>query len=197
MLKEIWKAVEGYEGLFEVSNLGRIRSLDRVIIHSDGRKRLFKGQIIKQAAHTNGYYFIYLCTNRSRKYTSVHRLVAETFLPNPNNLPEVNHKDENKANNCVFVNKDGSVDLNKSNLEWCTHSYNMRYGTGSKRSAEKRKILLLKPVLQIDKNTNEIIDEYPSIKEAARRLNIDQGNISKCCKDKRKTAYGYKWQYQD
>ena len=96
-----------------------------------------------------------------------------------------------------FLKKDGSVDLGKSNLEWCSHLYNMRYGTGSKRAAEKRKILLSKPVLKIDKETNEIVAEYPSVMEATRQTGSSIGNISKCCNGKQKTYKGFKWKYKE
>ena len=192
MKKEIWKDIEGYEGLYEVSNFGNVRSVDRIVTCSNGKKRLRKGRILKPAKQKNGYLFCILYKNSKPKLCKVHRLVAAAFIPNPDKLPEVNHKDENKANNFVFVNKDDSVDLNKSNLEWCTRLYNMRYGTRLKHVVEKRS----KPVLQIDKETNEVIAEYPSAREAARKLNIDQGSISACCRGKQKTAYGFKWQYK-
>ena len=105
MEKEIWRPIKGYEGWYEVSSYGRVRSLDRVIIHSDGRKRLFKGRILKPKKYQNGYLFCDLCKNGQMKNVIIHRLVAQAFLPNPDNLPEVNHKDENKTNNFIFLKK--------------------------------------------------------------------------------------------
>lgn len=197
-MEEIWKSVKGYEGWYEVSSYGRVRSVDRVIIHSDGRKRLFKGRIMKLAKNTGGYLFCDLRKNSKHKTLKVHRLVAEAFLPNPDNLPVINHKDENKTNNRVFLNKDDSVDLDKSNLEWCTCQYNLTYGTRIQRGAEKKlnSPKLSKPVLQIDLKTNQIIAEYPSVAEAGRQLNIDNGSISKCCNGEQKTAGGYKWKFK-
>lgn len=187
MKKEIWKAVEGYEGYYEVSSYGRVRSLDRVEYdhfnrgECNCRKRLFKGRILKPNKVRNGYLQIGLSKSGKVKGVLIHRLVAEAFIPNPSNLPQVNHKDEVKTNNHV------------ENLEWCTCLYNMRYGTCQQRRAEKQSI----PVLQIDINTGEVITDYPSAREAERQLNIRQCAISECCNGKRKTAYGFKWKYQD
>ena len=121
MEEEVWKDVVGYEGLYQVSNLGRVKSL--------GFDKWHKGRILKQSFDSKrNYLFVGLHKDGKIKQKNVHRLVAETFIPNPDNLPCVNHKDEDKTNNFVFVNKDGSVDLNKSNLEWCTVAYNTNYG---------------------------------------------------------------------
>lgn len=180
MKKEIWKDIKGYEGLYQVSSYGRVRSVDRVTNYANGEKRLYKGRILRTANNTVGYFFCVLCKNGQTKKKYIHRLVAETFLPNPNNLPEVNHKDENKASNFV------------SNLEFCSRSYNVNYGTAIQRRAEKRS----RPVLQLDVNTGRVISEYPSLIETGKQTGFSQGNISMCCNGKRKTAYGYKWQYK-
>lgn len=179
-MKEIWKNIEGYEGLYQVSSYGRVRSLDRMVTYSDGRKRLFKGSMLKNMLGTNGYLYIVLSKSSEEKKVHIHRLVAEAFIPNPNNLPQVNHKDEDKTNNLV------------ENLEWCTQAYNNCFGTRLERQIEKRSM----PILQIDLETNQIIAEYPSANEAARKLNIHQGNISECCRGEQKTAYGFKWKYK-
>ena len=121
-MKEVWKSVKGFEGLYEVSNLGNIRSLDRIEImqmkNETIRKRTKKGRILKLFLDGKGNY---LQTNLSisgkHKMVLAHRVVATAFLPNPENLPEVNHKDENKTNNSV------------ENLEWCDHKYNNNYGS--------------------------------------------------------------------
>ena len=126
-MKEIWKDIKGYENLYQVSNLGNVRVLDRHvnsgIKYNNKVKR--KGQILKQFLKKNGYLQVVLSNNNTRKYIAVHRLVAETFLQNTHNLPQVNHKDENKLNNCV------------DNLEWCTAKYNCNYGTRTKRISKK------------------------------------------------------------
>ena len=118
--------------------------------------------------------------NRKLKNLRVNRLVAEAFISNPNNLPQVNHKNEIKDDNRV------------ENLEWCDAKYNNNFGTRKERVAEK----LSKPVLQINKTTNEIISEFPSTIEVKRQLGINHTSISQCCNGKRNTAGGYKWQYK-
>lgn len=114
---EIWKDIKGYEGRYQVSNLGRIRRLE--CLGSDGRK--LKELIKKPTLANNGYMMIWFNTNKKTKAFLVHRLVAEAFIPNPNNLSQVNHKDENKINNRV------------ENLEWCTHLFNQMYGNRNKK----------------------------------------------------------------
>lgn len=196
-MEEIWKNIKDYPN-YMVSNLGRVKSLN---YNGTGREG-----ILKPLNNNNGYLKVCLSKNGKMKRYYVHRLVAEAFIPNPNNYPQVNHKDENKQNNCVW------------NLEFCNCSYNMNYGTarertvekckGKKRSEETRKKLseshkgkyntkCSKPVLQINKNTNEIIKEFPSIKEVQRQLGYSQGNISECCNGKRKTHKGFTWRYKE
>lgn len=122
------------------------------------------------------------------KRVLIHRLVADAFLSNPNNYPVVNHKDENKQNNMVWVNEDGSIDYDKSNLEWCTRSYNINYGTSISKIRKSKQ----KGCLQMDMEGN-IIKEWECIRVAQRTLKIN--NISKCCMGKMKTTGGYKWKY--
>ena len=116
ILTEEWRDIEGYEGLYQVSNLGRVKSLARVVMRSDGKPNTVNEKILKDGI-TKGYCAVVLCKDRKKKMYKVHRLVAMAFLSNPHNLPEVNHKDENKKNNRV------------DNLEWCTSLYNNNYGT--------------------------------------------------------------------
>ena len=123
-MEEIWRPVNGFEGYYEVSNLGRVRSIDRVVVDKNGRKQFKKGTILKYRADRQGYNVIALSVNRHYTNKCVHTLVAETFIPNPDNLPQVNHKDEVKSNNCV------------DNLEWCTAKYNANYGNRNKKVAE-------------------------------------------------------------
>lgn len=119
-MEEIWKPIKGYEGYYEVSNLGRVRRLDRYD-YGCGYARFYKGGILKSLCGSNGYLHVMLCRDGTRLTKSVHRLVATTFIPNPENLPQVNHKDEDKSNNTV------------TNLEWCSSKYNMNYGTKNRR----------------------------------------------------------------
>ena len=123
-MQEIWKDIIGYEGLYQVSNLGRVRRLSKIITDvSQGgvRKRLFEGRILSQSFVGCGYKSVMLSMNGCVKRYNVHRLVAQAFIPNLNDLPEINHLDEDKTNNCV------------DNLEWCTAKYNSNYGDRNKK----------------------------------------------------------------
>lgn len=169
-MNEIWKDINGYDGLYQVSNLGRVKSLN----YNHTRKE----KIRKLHVVAWGYLQVTLCKNGECKNPLVHQLVAEAFLPNPKNLPEVNHKDENKSNNCV------------DNLEWVTHKENINFGTRNLRVAEKQS----KKVLQYSLD-GTFIREWPSASEIESQLKFSQSNICQCCNGKRKTAHGYIWKY--
>ena len=170
---EKWKVIEGYEN-YLVTNDGRVYSMK-------SRKYL------KPSFVGNGYAKVVLCKNGKRKDFLIHRLVAEAFIPNIDNLPCVNHKDENPANNCV------------ENLEWCTYDYNLEYGNGRKRRA---KTLTngkgCKPINQYTIN-GEFVREWKSGKEIENETGYKQAGISACCKGKkyRQTAYGFIWRYKN
>ena len=171
MNNEIWKDIDGYEGCCQVSNMGRVRSLDRYISISGDtkRQRFVRGKILnlsRRITRNNepGYFSVNLYKNGKDKLYTVHRLVAKAFIPNPNNLPKVNHKDENKANN------------RSDNLEWCTVEYNNNYGTARKRGSLKT----MQPVLKFDLNGN-IIKRYDSLCSAAKEENITKGNLANVC----------------
>ena len=184
---EIWKTAvydgEIYEGLYKVSNLGRILSLNY--------KRTGKAKLRNPVEMPNGYLQVGLRKNGNTKMCYVHRLIAETFLPNPENLPEVNHKDEDKTNNFVFLNEDGSVDKEKSNLEWCDRKYNNNYGTRTERFIKT----MSKKVLQFSK-TGEFIREWESTRECGRN-GFDQGAVARCCRGERKSHKGFLWMFAD
>ena len=140
---------------------------------------------VKQQKDKNGYFDVLLCNKVSkRKRFKVHRLVSLAFIPNPDNLPEVNHKDECKTNN------------NVSNLEWCSKSYNINYGTRNERCGEKQlnRKDKSRQVKQFKKD-GVFIKEYPSIAEVERQTGFYKSNISSCCIGKLKSAYGYIWRY--
>lgn len=162
---EIWKDIKGFES-YQVSNLGNVKSL--------GNDKTRKEKILKPNKLKNNYLQVVLCKEGKRKYHLIHRLVAEAFIPNPQNLVQINHRDEDKTNNTI------------SNLEWCTAKYNNNYGTHNQRSALSRS----KPVICLE--TGKI---YSSLSEVYKQLGFTQGNISQCCNGKLKTAYGFHWQY--
>ena len=183
---EVWKTAvydgELYEGLYQVSNLGRILSLNY--------RNTGKAKLRTPVEDKAGYFTVQLSKNGETKTCLVHRLVTETFLDNPENLPEVNHKDENKKNNFVFLNEDGSVDKEKSNLEWKNHRDNCNHGTRNERVAKKKK----KKVLQFSK-TGDLIREWPSTQECGRNGFI-QSKVSACCRGERKSHKGFLWMYK-
>ena len=180
---EIWKDIKGYEGLYQVSNLGRVKHLEftRPNLLTGGVSTI-KEKVLKQRLTLYGYYTVLLSKNGKKRWYFVHRLVAEAFIPNPDNLPFVNHKDENKVNNI------------SSNLEWCTARYNSNYGTRNRRLSDTKtnNTYNTKQVLCVETG---II--YPSVREAARQTNIPNTNIGACCLNKPhcKIAGGYHWKY--
>lgn len=171
-MEEIWKDIEGYEGLYQVSNVGRVKSVRKNII-------------LKSRIERNGYESVKLSANNISKGYYIHRLVANAFIPNPDNLPQVNHKDENKTNNCV------------DNLEWCTRHYNHNYGTINIRISQKQ---------LNDKNKSKVvlqysldgtfIKEWKSTMDVQRNLGFDNANIVNVCNGKRRIAHGYLWKYK-
>lgn len=191
-MREIWKDIEGYEGAYQVSNLGNVRSINQV---GEGIVRKLR---LKQTR--DGYRSVHLYISGEQKSCYVHRLVAKAFLPNPGELPIVNHKDENRGNN------------NASNLEWCDYSHNMRHSMNlHPEEQEKRKLLREKvfdgcvirkgpykrkmPVIQRSVETGEIVAMWSSLYEAAVENKWHGSLIKRCCDGERKTAYGFKWQY--
>lgn len=173
---EIWRDVVGYEDTHQVSNLGRVRVKERVINTSTG-KRKYKSKLLSVQT-SGGYKFVILVVNNNRKTAYIHRLIAEAFIPNPDNLPCVNHKDEDKNNNSV------------DNLEWCTVAYNNTYGTRLERVSKTRS----KPIIQYSLD-DKFIRIWDSTKEAAEFIGCCRENINRCLVGATKTAYGFKWRY--
>lgn len=154
------KDVVGYEGLYAITSCGKVWS--------------YKNEcFMKPRTIRNGYLQVGLRKNGERKFYYIHRLVAEAYLPNTENLPEINHKDENKANNCL------------QNLEWCDHKYNINYGTRTKKTK--------KPILQYTLN-GEFVREWPSATDVRNEAN---GNICNCLKGRLPSAYGYIWKFKE
>ena len=178
MEKEIWKPVKGYEGGYEVSNLGRVRTCEG---RCNGRKPIREG-ILCLGVSNDGYIRVRLSMDGHTKCCLVHRLVAEAFIPNPNNLPQVNHKDENKSNNHV------------ENLEWCTRNYNVNYGECIAKI--KKNQPHKKGVCQYDKDF-VLIAEFQSLHEAGKINGIIWQCIRDCCCGRQNTAYGYIWKFKN
>ena len=188
-MEEIWKDIPEYEGLYKINNIGEIR---RYSTYNNYDKRIPEYHNVKAHIDKCGYYRVILSKNNKIKNYLVHRLVAKAFIPNPNNLPQVNHKDENNSAN---------------NLEWCTRSYNCQYGTRTKRIANKMKIInkgkhfSKQTEFKKGQNTKKIINIttnriYNSMQEAMQDTGVPVSNLCNCCKGKLKTAGGYIWKYQ-
>lgn len=171
---EEWKPVKGFEGKYEVSSLGRVKSLN---YNKTGIEKMLKPQKDK-----DGYERIGLFNGTRQVHIYVHRIVAEAFVSNPSNYTEVNHKDENPSNNIA------------ENLEWCNHKYNMHYGTRTERASRKQLNKHgSKAVAQYDENMN-LICTFPSTKEAMRQTGIHNFGISKSCQYGCK-SHGYFWKF--
>ncbi len=168
---EIWKDIVGYEGKYQVSNKGRVRSLP-----VKSNTKYFSGRVLALFPDATGYMAVSL----SRKSHKVHRLVAIAFIDNPNNYTCVNHKDEDKTNN------------NVENLEWCTHKYNNNYGTRNKRISQNSG----RKIVQYDLNGNAV-KTWKSIADAARYYGVERTTICGCCANRQHTSCGYIWKYAD
>ena len=160
---EEWKDIKGYEGLYQVSSLGRVKN----------SKDYIKKTLIN---YKTGYCFIKLSNKSKEKSFYLHRLVAQTFIPNPDNLPCVNHKNEDKTDNRV------------ENLEWCTYQYNNRYS--AYRLGRKGKTVYQYTI------DGQLIVSHISVSEAAKKLGFKISHICNCCNGKIESAYGYKWSYE-
>lgn len=196
---EIWKTAvyDGiiYEGLYKVSNWGKILSLN---YNHTGKPGLMKPHKRK-----DGYFEVELRKNGKRKQCLVHRLVVETFLPNPENKPEVNHKIEGKKGksiNMVFFNEDGTIDKERTTIEWVTRKENNNYGTRNERAGATNKIVQIngkgsKPVLQLSLS-GELIREWPSTAECGRN-GFNQGAVAACCRGELPHYKGFLWMYAE
>lgn len=197
----MWKYIKNYENFYSVNELGEIKSNDRVVFNKGTNiENRIKGKILKQYKNNKGYLCVVLCKNGKARHHLVHRLVAEAFIANNNNLSLINHKDNNPLNN------------NVNNLEWCNHSYNINYcikqnrqNLNTKACNEWRsspKTYLWQPVIQYDLKMEEI-NRFESLTIATNWLidnNITRNlkaksNIGSCCQNKVKTAYGFIWRY--
>ena len=195
-MNEIWKTAiydgELYEELYKVSNFGRILSLNYNHTGNPGLMTPVKRK-------KDGYFQVNLRKNGERKTCLLHKLVAETFLPNPENKPQVNHKiegDEGKKINMVIFNTDGSINKEKSTIEWVTAKENSNYATRNERMAKtKTNGKLSKKVLQLSLS-GELLKEWPSTAECGRN-GFNQGHVAACCRGERKTHKGFRFMYAD
>lgn len=182
---EVWRPIAGWEGLYEVSNFGRVRSLDRYQLRSTPRTRDFyqhyRGRILKHNINNKGYHIVQLQLHKKGEHCLVSRLVAEAFVPNPDNLPVVNHKDQNPDNNCA------------DNLEWCTIQYNVTYNNAAFLRAEK---FIIFPVEQL-KLDGQHVAYFNSMAEAERLGGWDHSNIRRVISGKQKQYKGYLWRKVD
>ena len=191
---EVWKTAivdgEPYEGLYKVSNFGRILSLN---YRNTGR-----AELMTPSEDTYGYLKVDLSKNGETKTCSVHRLIAQTFLPNPENKPCINHKiegEKGKKINMVIFNTDGSIDEEKTTIEWATYEENNNYATRNERAAKAMTNgKLSKPVLQLSL-TGDLIREWPSVAECERN-GFNKGYVAACCRGVYESAYGFRWEYK-
>ena len=172
---EEWKDIKDYEGLYQVSNWGKILSLNY--------RNTGKPVLMNPGTDKDGYLVVYLSKNGEDKLCKVHRLVAQTFIPNPDNLPQVNHKDEDKTNNRV------------ENLEWKSPKDNSNHGTRTERVAKANTNgIRSKPILQLSLS-GDLIREWPSIGECGRN-GFSKGNVWSCCNGKLPQYKGFLWRYK-
>lgn len=174
----MWKDIKNFEGLYQVNDHGDIKSIERTKTNNAGTQRI-EERILKQRRDKDGYLAVCLSKEGKHYGRRVNRLVAEAFIPNPECLPVVNHKDENKQNN------------EADNLEWCTVRYNTCYGDGLRKMAAKQG----RPVIQV--LNGNIIGEYYSTGNASKETGIPQGNIYKARAGERRIAGGYEWRFKD
>ena len=193
---EIWKDIEGYEGLYQVSNLGRVRSLDKPMVVYGFQKipinTIRKGKVLSPRLSQDGYEKVSLTKDKKPNNLFVHRLVAKAFISNDDDCKEVNHIDGNKRNNEV------------SNLEWCTHLENMQHCFKNSLRKKQTKPMLgrtyskspyAKKVYQYDKNGN-LMKIWSSIREASEYHHVDGSNISRCCNGHAKSCKGFVWSFE-
>ena len=191
---EIWKPVKGYEGLYEVSSMGRVRSLGGMIIRKNGYHKTFQGRILKPWLN-RGYEQVYLCNDFGRKHRLVHILVCSAFKPNPDNKPFVDHIDGNRRNNRI------------DNLRWCTAKENQNFELAKAHMSEAQRgekhhmygkfgadNPSSMPVSQYTKD-GVFVRSFPAIMEAHRQTGISFSNIASVCRGTRKFAGGYIWKF--
>lgn len=182
-IRELWKDIKGYEGVYQVSTLGNIRRVNRWA--GNQCKSVYVSDIKNASTYIDSFGYVKVCLSYKgvSKHYRVHRLVANAFIPNPDNLPQINHKDENKLNNCV------------NNLEWCTAKYNSNYGTRTLRISNRNLEFGAKHSVQQYSKDGMFIREWKSITEASNKLGLHVSKISACCHGSRKSTGGFMWRF--
>ena len=183
-MQEVWKDIQGYEGRYQVSSIGNVRSLNYC-----GTKGYV--QNLKVKTNNSGRLWVMLYKNGVGKPMLIHRMVGMAFIPNPSNLPQINHKDENPQNNTV------------ENLEWCTNQYNVRYtadrhpdwfrhggNPGRSRNSKNSKRIIRQCTMD-----GKVVKEWKNARTIFIQTGMSSWSIAECCRGKRKTAYGFRWQY--
>lgn len=188
-MEEIWKWIDGYKNMYQVSNLGRVRSVDRYVyceVSPNKLQHLF-GKVLKIRTDKKGYAVVCLSKEGKQKVGKVHRLVAQTFIPNPLDLPQVNHKDGCKTNNCV------------DNLEWCDNSYNQKhaweFGLQPSYEESNGRGRPARAVAMLDLNTGEVLRTFETLASVKRETGINQFNVRSVCLGLRNHAGGYDWKF--
>lgn len=176
---EIWRDIKGFEGYYQVSNMGNIKTVKRIVSFGKN-KRIVVEELKTLVDDKDGYKDIILYKNGEHRHVKVHRVVAETFIPNPKGYKEINHKNENKADNRV------------ENLEWCSRKYNNDYGNRTKSTRETQSVRINQYSLD-----GVFIKSWLGARIIERVLGFSNANIIKCCKGKAHTAYGFIWKYAD
>lgn len=194
-IREEWKYIDedGFEGYYQISNFGRVRSVDRTIISKDGRRRFYQGKLLTLKSDKDGYKYVILKNKGKSKTLKVHRLVGEYFVPNPDNKPFINHLDESKDNN-IFTN-----------LEWVTPKENTNYGTAIDRATHNRNYddISRKQLNDVNKSKPIVVYKkiaiYPSVAEAGRQLGLSESSIRRCCHGEQSNVnvMGYTFRYKE
>lgn len=178
-MSEIWRDIDGYEGLYQVSNKGRIKSLQRIVSHGKSGSFSVKERILSSADKGLGYMVVGLSKNGRKKTWRVHRLVAKAFIPNPNNYDLINHKDKNPSNNAV------------ENLEWCDYQYNNTYADHKEVSSKAQSKLVMQFTMKGD-----FVARYYGAVEAEKETGVCRTCINACCRGDLQSSGGYRWKLE-
>ena len=188
-MEEVWKWIDGYKNMYQVSNLGCVRSVDRYVyceVSPNKLQHLF-GKVLKQGFNHKGYPIVYLSKDGKQKTITVHRLVAKAFIENPLNLPQVNHKDGCKTNNKV------------DNLEWCDNSYNQIHAHKTGLFPKYEDTIgwgrPARSVAMLDLSTGEVLRTFETLASVKRETGINQFNVRSVCVGDRHHAGGYGWKF--